>query len=121
MNKSEKLAEEWVNSIFTRNATERDIAGSSFLAGWNALKKELLENSQEFDEAAVSGEAIEQMKRGVATDSAYIRGARWQHAQDQLKYQVLFSAYSKLDDINIEMNHRVKELEAELAKLKEGK
>ena len=51
----------------------------------------------DFDEASVSLEAIEKMKLGVAIDSAYIQGARRQHAQSQDKLSTLKAKLEKAE------------------------
>ncbi len=51
-----------------------------------------------FDEAAVANEAIEQMKLGVAVDSAYIRGAREQFERDRKEIERLREALEYFRD-----------------------
>lgn len=124
MNKAEKLAEEYV--FHQQNEAKRCCddcnikfinanvyVTRAFLAGWNARDQDLRESSEEFDEKLFNeyceGYAI--IRQGPPTREEC---ARYQHSQDQLKYQALFSAYSKLDNINIELNHRIMDLKAEI-------
>ena len=46
----------------------------------NSLREQI-ERRLAFDLIKVANESVEQMNNGVATDSAYIRSARLQHAQ----------------------------------------
>jgi multidrug resistance efflux pump len=72
----------------------------------------------EFEEATVSRDAIEQMKLGVAVDSAYIRGARWQFTQLQSQIEhAEFCKQALLQKLD-EKDKQIAELKSERDQLK---
>jgi hypothetical protein len=83
-----KLRDEKAEKYFA-NVDGNCDSDKAFDAGFDSALQALAEMDHRFDEATVSNEAIVQMKLGVAIDSAYIRGARWQHDQSRLKLAAL--------------------------------
>lgn len=84
----EKMAEEYVRDegwIDDSYAAHEE----TYKAGAAALENLIMKSVDEFPLAKRCNESIEQMKLGVAIDSAYLRGARTQHGEDQLIIGVL--------------------------------
>lgn len=124
MNKAEKLAEEyWQNELknnpdgfYVSSFCNQESIPAAVIFGWDACEKMYRDASEEFDfhKFYYAYNSFNQDFSNKNTFGICEIGARYQHAQDQLKYQVLFSAYSKLDNINIELNQRIMDLKAEI-------
>src|SRR5690349_21283646 len=95
----EKTAREMAEDHIYKQPQRMD-ARERYLFGFRACYEHLCTMGPEFDQMTVAREGIAEMKRGVATDSAYIRGARTQHS--------LMSAQIAARDA------RIKELEAKV-------